>query len=153
MRPLTAALLCMFLLPTLAFAEAGPKEIEAARKMFRQFVRLENSYNPDVVDFYADKAKIVTTVILPGSEREFATTGKAFKEALVPYLVTARNVGERFAYTNVIALPEGNGVRILASRTSQLTDETYPYKAYLARGPGGKWLIYEEHTIVRPASK
>lgn len=153
MKHLAAAFLCIFLLPSLAHAEAGPREIEEARKMFRQFVLLENSYNPDVVNFYADQADIVTTVIMPNSEREFRTTGKAFKEALAPYLVTARNVGEWFAYTNVTAIPEGNGVRILASRTSQLSDETYPYQAYVARGPGGKWLIYEELTIVRPTAK
>lgn len=153
MRRLATVLVCFFLLPSLAYAQAGPNEIEAARKMFRQFVLLENSYNPDVVDLYADQAVIVTTVILPETEREFRTTGKAFKEALAPYLVTARNIGEWFAYTNVTAIPEGNGVRILASRTSQLSDETYPYQAYVARGPGGKWLIYEERTVVRPTGK
>lgn len=153
MRPIAAFLLCLVLLPTLAFAEAGPKEIEEARRMFRNFVLLENSYNPDMVDYYADDARIITTVILPNSEREFKTTGKAFKEALAPYLYTARTVGEWFAYTNVTAVPEGNGVRILASRTSQLSDETYPYQAFVARGPGGKWLIYEERTVVRPTGK
>ncbi len=153
MRPLAAFLLCFLLLPNLAFAQAGPREIEEARKMFRQFVLLENSYNPDVTNLYADNAKIYTTVIMPNAEREFQTTGQAFKEALAPYLVTARNVGEWFAYTNVTAVPEGNGVRILASRTSQLSDETYPYQAFVARGPGGKWLIYEERTVVRPTGK
>ncbi len=143
----------LFLLPSVALAQAGPREIEEARKMFRQFVLLENSYNPDVVNLYSDQAQIITTVIMPTTEREFRTTGKAFKEALAPYLHTARNVGEWFAYTNVTAVPEGNGVRILASRTSQLTDETYPYQAYVARGPGGKWLIYEERVVVRPTGK
>ncbi|GAB5471640.1 MAG: hypothetical protein Kilf2KO_46700 [Rhodospirillales bacterium] len=146
----TLTLLLCLLLPVGALAQDTPQDFDEARKMFRQFVLLEQSYNPDVIDFYADEADIYTTVILPNSEREFRTSGKAFKEALAPYLHTARNLGEWFAYSNITVVPEGNGMRVLASRTSRLSDETYPYQAYLARGPGGRWLIYEERSVVRP---
>lgn len=151
LNSLASLLLCLVLLPAAALAEVGPAEMEKAREAFRRFVLLEQSYNPDVVDFYADGAVIVTRVILPGGERDFRTTGADFKQALAPYLVTARNIGEWFAYTNITVLPEGDGVRVLASRTSKLTDETYPYQALFRRGPGGRWIIYEERSVVRPA--
>ncbi len=152
MSRIASLLFCLLVLPSLALAQIGPAEMEKGRKMFREFMLLEQSYNPNLIDLYADEANIYTTVILEGGEREFHTKGKAFKEALAPYLHTARNVGEWFAYTNVTVVPEGRGLRILASRTSHLSDETYPYQMLVAPGPGGRWLIYEERSVVRPVN-
>ncbi|MEO1193296.1 MAG: hypothetical protein AAFY02_16145 [Pseudomonadota bacterium] len=147
-----ALLLAFLLAPAIALAQTNPQDFEEARKVFRQFVLLEQSYNPEIIEFYADSAEIYTTVILQGREQEFRTTGKDFKAALAPYLHTARNIGEWFAYTNVTIVPEGSGMRVLASRTSRLSDETFPYQALLQRSPRGNWVIVEERSVVRPVN-
>lgn len=145
-------LIALFLLPSLSASALDERaRYEGAKKLFDDLIYLEQRYDMGLIDLYADDAKIVVIELRGDKRYKTEMTGKQLKGFYASYLPTASHVGEWFVYSNVIISPEGDtAMRVLATRTGQKTGEAFPYQLLVAPGPGGKWLIYEEQTIVRP---
>jgi hypothetical protein len=145
-------LVLALLLPALPAGALDERQrYEAAKALFDELVFLEQRYDMGLIDVYADDARIVVIELRGDKRYKTEMTGKQLKQFYASYLPTAAHVGEWFSYTNVIISPEGDSaMRVLATRTGQKSGEPFPYQLLLAPGPGGRWLIYEEQTIIRP---
>jgi hypothetical protein len=145
-------LVLALLLPALPAGALDERQrYEAAKALFDELVFLGQRYDLGLIDLYADDARIIVVELRGDKRYKTEMTGKQLKGFYASYLLTAAHVGEWFTYSNVIISPEGeDAMRVLATRTGQKTGEPFPYQVLVAPGPGGRWLIYEEQTIVRP---
>ncbi|HKY94501.1 MAG TPA: hypothetical protein VJL84_04310 [Kiloniellales bacterium] len=145
-------LIGLLLLPSLTAQALDERQrYEAAKALFDELVYLEQRYDMGLIDLYADDARIVVIELRGDKRYKTEMTGKQLKGFYASYLPTAAHVGEWYVYSNVIISPEGDtAMRVLATRTGQKSGEPFPYQLLVQPGPGGRWLIYEEQTIVRP---
>lgn len=145
-------LVLALLLPALPAGALDERQrYEAAKALFDELVFLEQRYDLKLIKLYADDARIIVVELRGDKRYKTEMTGAQLKSFYESYLLTAAHVGEWFTYDNVIISPEGDeAMRVLATRTGQKSGDSFPYQLLVAPGPGGRWLIYEEQTIVRP---
>jgi len=149
MRRLLPALLVL-LLPLAAAAETIEERFAAADALFDRLVYLEQRFDKDMAQLYADEARII--IIEVRGDKRFKTemTGAELKVFIESYLPNSAAVGEWYLYSNTSITPEGERMRILASRTSQKTGDVFPYQILVGPGASGRYQIYEEQSIVAP---
>ncbi len=149
-RRLLTLLLCLWPLGA-ASAQSVEQRYEASQKLFDRMVYLEQRFDTDLKNLYADSARIVVLELRGDKRYKTEMTGADYKELIDSYLPTAAIGGQWFTYSNVSIAPEGDTrMRILASRKSHKTGEAFPYQVLVGPSPGGSWLIYEETSMVRP---
>ena len=143
----TILILCLALA---APAWAQPVE-KAAAQLFQRYVALSRAYDAGLAELFDDNAVIVNKRISPsGDVREMTLPAARYKMLLRKALPLARERGDRSTYSNVRYAREGERVRISASRYSELKKYTSPLVLVVGPAPGGRWLIYEEHSESRP---
>jgi len=151
LRPLLV-LLVLFGGLTAATAQQDPlaRKFETARKFLQDYTLMEQSYNVDMAGLYHPEAVVETTVLL--GDREFTNrqSGEEYGKGVRAYLPIAKNLGEYFTYSNVSIFPDGEGMRILATRTSHLTGRAFPFEILIRPFGSSGWLIVEERSIVEP---
>ena len=131
-------------------AQAQPVEKSAAQ-LFQRYVTLSRAYDAKLVELFDDNATIVNRRISPNGEvREMTLPAARYKALLRKALPLARERGDRSTYSNVRYAREGERVRISALRYSELKKYSSPLVLVVGPGPGGRWLIYEEHSESRP---
>lgn len=149
MRRLLAALLAL-LLPAAAAAQTIEERFAAAQGLFDRLIYLEQRFDKEMAQLYADEARIVIIEVRGDQRHKTEMTGADLKVFIESYLPNSAAVGEWYVYSNTSITPEGDRMRILASRTSQKTGDVFPYQILVGPGRGGQYLIYEEQSIVAP---
>lgn len=119
--------------------------VDAAKRLFGQFVALEQAYDPAIADLYADDALIKTRRKAPmGEPRDVVIPASNYKLQLREQIAATKAQGNRNTYSDVTFTVEGELVRIHASRFSETRKLTTPLSLLVGPSPAGKWVIYEE---------
>jgi hypothetical protein len=133
-----------------ATAWAQPVEKSAAQ-LFQRYTALSRAYDAELVQLFDDHAVITNKRIYPNGEvRETTLPAAQYKALLRKALPLAQQRGDRSTYSNVRYAREGERVRISASRYSELKKYASPLVLVVGPAPGGRWVIYEEHSESRP---
>lgn len=137
--------------PAEMLAWAQTPAADPAKQLFAQYVALGQAYDPDLADLYANDALIKNKRISPtGEVRDVTVPAPGYKTLMRKVMPAAKARGDHSTYTGVVYLPEGERIRIKASRFSVLENYTSALSLLVGRSPGGKWLIYEELSESRP---
>ena len=147
-RFLAALVLCVA-----AFAaHAGEKDAMAeARRVFQRYVELGDAFDVQVAELYADTATIRNKRTYPnGQVRELSLPAPQYKQLLREAMPLAKARGDRNKYAEVKFAPEGKGVRITATRFSELKQYASPISLLVEPAGAGGWLIVEELSESRP---
>jgi len=128
----------------------SPQEAKA-RALFERFVQLNETFDPAIVDLYADTAKIINRRIFPdGSTREMAMPAPSYKTLLRQVLPTAKAQNDLDRYSDVRYAIEDDRVRITATRYSVMKDYSAPHSLLVGPDSDGTWRILEESGESRP---
>lgn len=138
-----------------ALAEGSDTEadrVERARELFQRYVDLEQSYDPALVELYADDAVVQTVKRLPnGATQAFPIPIHQYKRLVIEAMKIARERGDKQVYSQVEYVPEGTGVRVNAVRYSFPKESRYRVSILFGPTPSGEWRILEESTLAEPA--
>lgn len=130
---------CLLALPALA------DPVAAAQQLFERYVRLGEAFDPALADLYADDATIRNKRTYPtGEVRELSLPAPQYKALLRAAMPMAKARGDRSTYLDVRYVPEGEGVRIVATRHSELKRYASPLSLLLKPDANGQWRIAEE---------
>src|SRR5205807_687102 len=101
-----------------AAAEATGAARKSAEALFNRYIDLEHTFNPALVDLYADDAHIQSRVIVPGRPPTVRTwSGTDYKELLGLALAKAKEKRQDLNYYSAVTyLREGSRLRIKAMR-------------------------------------
>lgn len=126
-------------------------ETAGARALFQRYQQLAAAYDPAFADLYCDAAVVRTTRrFSDGSKRTLELPGPQYRDLLRAALPVARQRGDRSTFSSVVFTSEGDGVRITASRYSELKDYTSPLSLKVGACDGHAWGILEEVGESRP---
>ena len=125
-----------------------------AREFFKQYQKLSNTFDQNLMELYADDAQISTTRILPdGRLQKLAFTGAEFKPIAGKMLPLAQLRDDTSTFSNVKLTEVGDAVKITANRYSKLKCYTdIKFYLVLRNGPSGSLEIAEEHSQTRSLS-
>ena len=124
---------------------------DEAKALFGRYVQLERAFDPTAADLYADDAVIHNKRTYPnGQIRELTLAGVQYKALIRQAMPLARARGDTNSYSNVTFTGEGSGVRIRATRFSDLKKYSSPLSLLVGPGLDGTWLIREELSESRP---
>lgn len=145
--------LAVALAASLAFlisaALAGP--IDEAKALFQRYVSLERAFDPAVADLYADDARIKNKRTYPtGQVRELSMPAPQYKTIIRQTMPLAKAKGDTSTYSDVTFTEEGGGVRIHATRFSDLKKYSSPISLLLAPDSAGHWQVKEELSESQP---
>lgn len=125
--------------------------LREAAAAFRRFESLGREFDPNCADFYADGATIRNARRMPdGETRKMEMGGSDYRKMIVSTLSLARERGDRNTFRGVDLRMEGCGVRVRASRFSELKQYESPIDWLFARDENGRWRIVEENSISQP---
>ena len=140
------------LLPGSPTASSEDHRLAAARTFFAQYQELLHAFDPEVIEQYADDARIVNVRKYPAGlpDRRLELRGDQYKELARNTMALAKERGDRSEYSEITYTLEGQRVRIHATRYSVLKDYESPYSALVGPSEEGAWLIYEELSQSQP---
>lgn len=125
--------------------------VDDARALFERYKQLEQSFDPAAADLYADDAVIKNKRTYPtGQLRELVMPAPQYKARIRQAMPVAKASGDTSSYSDVTFKAEGSGVRILASRFSNLKKYSSPISLLVAPNVNGQWLIREELSESQP---
>ncbi|MCD6049824.1 MAG: hypothetical protein K0Q55_1227 [Verrucomicrobia bacterium] len=131
-------------------AALSPEKTAAARDFFARYEKLQREFDTAAIDLYADTANIKNTRRMPdGTSRDMALTGAAYKTLLRQVLPTAKARGDTSKYSEVKYQAEGTGIRITATRYSELKKYSSPF-SLLIKQQDSQWLIVGEASESKP---
>lgn len=94
-------------------------EENAYTEFFNRYDQLSSQYDPAVAGMYSDQAAIIAVRILSdGTEQKMVLEGKKWKELVVDSMEIAKQRGDNSKFTDVAIVPEGEGMKVTASRYS-----------------------------------
>jgi hypothetical protein len=124
---------------------------DEAKALFDRYVKLEQAFDPAAADLYADEAVIKNKRTYPnGQVRELTLPAAQYKSLIRQAMPLARARGDTNSYSEITFTKEGSGVRIRATRFSNLKKYSSPISLLVAPGADGGWLIHEEVSESRP---
>lgn len=148
-RPL-ALLLAMCVWGFSVAARAEAPSLDDARAFFERYQQLERSFDPELASLYADDAVVwVTRIYANGVIRQLKIPGDIYSMAIRQSMAEAAEHGDFNEYSDVQYEPDGQQVRIEASRFNLWRNYRSPYSALLRRDDEGRWRIVEEHFETR----
>lgn len=152
MRSITrSSVLAVILLCTACASGSQSSAVQDAKTFFENYQSLGTSYDPSVADTYCDKASIRYTRITPdGQQRLIEMSGTQWKGVIRSALPVSKARGDYSTYSNVSYTPEGENVRITATRYSVLKDYSSPSSWLVGECDGRDWTILEEVGETRP---
>lgn len=150
MRVIGRVVLLALLLASVA--EAGKRaRLKSGRAFFQKYIALEQAFDPSLIDLYAEEAVIKNMRKYPdGSVKELSLVGGAYKDMVRAAMPLAKARGEKSIYSDIRYVAEGAGIRITATRFSQLKKYASPFSLLIKRRPKKGWLIYEESSSSQP---
>ena len=147
-----AVLLAWFsLFPLTHLACAADDAVAQAQRLFDRYVALGAAYDAAVADLYADSAFIKNTRRYPdGQARSMTMPALTYKTLIRQVMPQAKAAGDFSTYSDVKFIPDGERVRIEASRYSELKKYSSPFVLVVGPGSSGTWQILEEVGESRP---
>lgn len=134
-----------------AFGTASANAANDAEALFDRYVKLERAFDPAAADLYADDAVIRNKRTYPnGQVRELTFPAAQYKTLIRQAMPLAKAQGDTNAYSDITFTNEGFGVRIRATRFSNLKKYSSPISLLVAPGKDGRWLIREELSESKP---
>ena len=122
-----------------------------AQAVLASYQALERSFNPDVADLYCDTAVIRNIRTYPGGhQRTLELPAPKYKALLRAAMPLAAAKGDYSTYSKVAYAPEGDNVRITATRYSVVKKYSSPISLLVGSCNGGEWLILEELSQSQP---
>lgn len=122
-----------------------------AKALFKLYDRLEKDFSPKVADLYADDAVIKNTRTYPtGDKKQMQIAAADYKALIRKAVPLAKERGDTNEYSKVTYAKEGDGVRIKATRHSNLKDYDSPLSLLVEPDDTGTWLITEEISESQP---
>jgi hypothetical protein len=132
-------------------AHADDDAIARARTLFDRYVALGAAYDEAVADLYADSAFIKNTRRSPdGQARSMTMPALTYKSLIRQVMPQAKQAGDLSTYSEVKFVPDGDRVRIEATRYSELKKYSSPFLLVVGPTESGTWLILEEVGESRP---
>ena len=126
-------------------------KLEHARALFERYVSLGHAFDPAVADLYSDSAVIRNKRFYPtGQERVLTMPAPQYKALIRQAMPLAKARGDMSTYSEVKYTVERAGVRITATRFSELKRYSSPITLLVGPAEGEAWLILEEFSESRP---
>lgn len=121
--------------------------IERAKRVFDAYVSGYHSFDPNVVELYADTALIFNRRTYPdGNIREITLPAPQYKVLVKNAMPLVQARGDKSQYNSPQYTEEGGAVRIIISRYSELKKYTSPMSLLIGPVQDGRWLVLEEKT-------
>lgn len=137
------------LLSWTATSRAG--DADSAKALFQRYQHLAAAYDPAFADLYCDAARVRNTRLYPdGTTRTLEFPARQYKDIIRAAMPVAKQRGDRSTFSAVRFAPEGDAVRITASRHSVLKGYTSPVSLRVGACDGRGWGILEEISESRP---
>ncbi len=135
----------------LAASPTAPPSVAEAARLFQQYVARERAFDPAVADLYADSALIRNRRTYPtGQVKELTLPAPKYKDLIRSSMSLAKARGDVSTYSDVKYTPEGRGVRITATRFSELKRYSSPLSLLVMPQANNVWLIVEELSESQP---
>jgi hypothetical protein len=130
---------------------AAADTTDGAKALFERYVQLEIAFDPAAADLYADDAVIRNKRTYPnGQVRELTLPAAQYKALIRQAMPLAKARGDTNSYSDITFAKEGSGVRIRATRFSNLKKYSSPISLLVSPGANGAWLIREELSESQP---
>jgi hypothetical protein len=129
--------------------ETKNSNIAEAEALLKRFVALSDAFDSSVADLYSDSAVIKTKRTSGGVTKELSLPAARYKDLIRSAMPVAKARGDRDTLSKCSFRPEGQGVRILCNRYSELKKYDSPLSFLVGAGPAGGWLIFEEMSETR----
>jgi len=122
-----------------------------AKELFGRYVQLERAFDPAVADLYSDQAVIRNKRNYPdGNVRTLELPAPKYKELIRSAMPAAKAMGDYSTYSGVTYSQEGENIRVLATRYSELKKYSGQLSLLVAHQDSGAWLIIEELSESQP---
>lgn len=122
-----------------------------ARGLFTRYQSLERTFNPAIADLYCDSALIRNVRHYPtGEQRTMEFPAPQYKALIRTMMPTAKARDDFSTYSDVRVTIEGDNVRIVATRYSNLRKYVSPISILVGACPGGRLGILQELSQSRP---
>jgi hypothetical protein len=146
LRATVVLLLAWFSLVNFApVAHAQDDPVAQAHRLFDRYVALGAAYDEAVADLYSDSAFIKNTRRYPdGQSRSMTMPALTYKSLIRQVMPQAKAAGDLSTYSDVKYIPDGERVRIEATRYSELKKYSSPFVLLVGPGENGTWMIFEE---------
>lgn len=148
MKLKASAIAVVLLVGLPAFAESGTR---AAEQFFAHYQKLARDFDPAAADLYCDTATVRNIRVLPdGQKKTLELPAPRYKELVRAAMPLAQARGDTNIYTDIAYAAEGNGVRITATRYSNLKQYSSPISLLIGPCNGSGLAILEELSESRP---
>jgi hypothetical protein len=122
-----------------------------AQSVFASYQSLERAFSPDVADLYCDTAVIRNVRTYPdGQQRTLEMPASKYKALIRAAMPLAKAKGDYSTYSKVAYAPEGENVRITATRYSVVKQYSSPISLLVGSCNGGDWALLEELSQSQP---
>lgn len=136
---------------TLFYGSANSASTDQAKAVFDRYIELEHSFDPTVADLYSDDALIRNKRTYPtGQVRELTMPAPQYKALIRQTMSLTKVRGDTSSYSDINYAREGRGIRVSASRFSNLKKYSSPISLLIAPDESGRWLIFEEISESQP---
>jgi hypothetical protein len=109
-----------------------------------------NGYKPEVLEDYADEARITSKVLRAGARPiDGSFTGRSYRDHLQKRLATPPQSREQLVHDEVTSKSEGTRARLCAQRSVRNTQLKGTVCYLVGRARDNSWKIYEEHAQLR----
>lgn len=131
-------IVALLLLGATAQAQApGP-----AATLFAQYQARERAFDPTLAELYCDSAVIRNTrTYADGQQRTTEVPAAQYRGLIRMALPLAKAKGDVSTYSDVVYVPEGDAVRITATRYSELKKYASPLSLLVGSCNGGAWAV------------
>jgi hypothetical protein len=152
MNRLHAFAVCLFACSVMSIAALAQDDaVPRARALFDKYVTLGAAFDDSVADLYADSAFIKNTRRYPdGQSKSMTMPALTYKSLIRQVMPQAKQAGDSSTYSDVKFIPDGERVRIEATRYSELKKYSSPFVLVVGPAENGQWLILEEIGESRP---
>lgn len=124
---------------------------DRGERLFAEYQARERAFDPDAADLYCDTALIRNVRTYPdGQQRTLELPASQYKGLIRQAMPLAKARGDGNTYSDIAYAPEGDGVRVTASRYSLLKHYSSPISILFGDCGAGEWGILEELSESRP---
>lgn len=122
-----------------------------AERLFADYQKRARAFDSASADLYCDSATIRNVRIHPdGQRRTLELSAPKYKDLIRAAMPLARARGDTNTYSDIRYSKEGSGIRITATRYSELKRYSSPISLLVGACNGGDWAILEELSESRP---
>jgi uncharacterized protein YceK len=137
--------------PALVVAAPGETPEATAERLVERCREAARAAKDELLDCYSIAARIALSPAEDPAAAPRRLSGSEYKLELRAALEQQRDTGDTIDWTEAAFEPEGDGVRVRATRVSARSAKTHPHSWLLGPGADGGWRILEEDGIGWPA--